>query len=173
VVNGRSVAQVGISLALIGATGCEYIEKIQDTRERKARSDALLKVQTDSTTRTVTLRKELAQATWGRAEDFQLQRDDTTVWLWRSGGDAAKDKDGTQLGTRICILNPYPSQAGACKAEETKIGRILFAIEEEDKLFYRATDDLMHIWDDRLTSPKPATPKPSVPVTAPPTAGSR
>jgi len=158
---------------VISAAGCEAIARIEDTRERKARSDALLKVQTDSNARTAALRKELAQTTWGRTDDFQLQRDGTTVWLWRSGGDAAKDKDGTQLGTRICILNPYPNQVGACKADETKIGRILFEIEEEDKRFYGATDDLLHVWDDRRTSPTPAVPTPTAPATAPPTAGSR
>ena len=101
---GRVVRAVGIGLALIGATGCEFVAKFQDAREKtealrekNARSDALRKVQIDSIARRDALVKELDQATWGRTQDYALDRDGTTVWLWRSGGDAAKDKDGAQL----------------------------------------------------------------------------
>ena len=156
----RVVQAVGIGLALIGATGCESVAKIQDVREKEARSDALRKVQTDSNARRDALLKELDQATWGQPNEYQLQREDTMVWLWRANRGEPKNADGVRQGS-VCALNPYPNQLGACKENEVKIGRILFDMEDADKRMMDATGQLMQLWaDDKKASPvaSPAPP---------------
>lgn len=131
-------------VALAALPGCEWIEKVNDARARHARAEELLQVQRDCNAKTAELQKSLEVETWGRWKDYQLQREGREVHLWRALGDT-RDKDGNRHGT-YCVLNPDPNQLWGCNAEQRKIGRILLEMEEVDKRFWAATNDLKDVW---------------------------
>jgi len=138
--------RIGAALvALAALVGCEQIERIRENKAKQARSDELHQVQKDCMARTAELQKSLETETWGRAKDYQLQREGTEVWLWRSLGDGVVDQGGIQLG-RICVLNPNPHQPDACDAQQLKIGRILLEMEEVDRRLLEATNALLALW---------------------------
>ena len=133
------------ALALVTLTSCEQVAKVQEVRAKKARADELDKIQEDSNAKVADLRKALGAETWGRPGDYDLQRAGTEVRLWQSMGEGHTDVEGRQLGS-YCVLNAQPRQPGACDAQRVKIGRLLLEIEEEDKRFYGAMDELRRVW---------------------------
>jgi hypothetical protein len=140
--------RIGVLMAL-ALVGCEQVERIQAARAYHARANELLQEQRDLTAKRLELQKSLESETWGRPNDYQLQRDGTKVRLWRAIGDAP-DKEGKRLG-RTCVLNPEPREPWSCDVQQRKIGRVLIEMEENDKRYWATIEQSNELYHQATT----------------------
>ena len=138
-VRGR-VAAAAV-LTTVSLAGCERVAEFQAGRARHARAEELLRVQRESTAQRAELQKSLHQETWGRVNDYQLQRDGREIRLWRAN-EGGQDTNGKRMGV-YCILNTEGPHPWGCNEQQRKLGRILLDVEESDRRFNAATDELL------------------------------